>query len=244
MKISPLRAALNEELSMNLGAKYNWMSVIDVVVHNRSNLSRSGLGEDVVTDVSGDLMLDIRSGKLSRSINHAHNSSKTEDELIDGLRRIVMKAAFFRASDAMKKKYRRGAMQFSQMKSDDDDDDFDVADVESDIQASEDVDYGQLLIDEFELMAVKAEWNHSGRLAKRYRKIKEIIPDRFDGMTMKDLMKKHGINSKGTFQHMINDIITVFSRVAEKLGDKKLVEGVERFQPRKKGFVNGVKVVS
>jgi hypothetical protein len=223
-----LKDALNAEFARVLGASHDWMSVIAGVVGRRASefaRTKNGLLEDVVTDVSGDIIIQATQGRLHAAVIRAKEASSTNDELVNNLRHVIMRAAYFRASDAMKWKYRTRT-QFSQIGEENGFGDTVEArpEPESDLDLS---NYTDLLVQELEVMAAAAEWQSKHRLAARYRRAKEMVPDRIDGMAMGGLMEKYDIRSKGTMQLHLNDIGQALARVAGRLGDPTLVRGTK-----------------
>lgn len=226
--MTELEAALNKELSAVLGASHNWLGVIAGVAGRRASefaRTRNGLFEDVVADVTGDIIVQARTGNLLLAVIRAKTKSETDEQLVDNLRHVVMKAAYFRTSDAMKGRY-RSVTQFSQID--------DELDFRGEIQAPDDFNedsdsdlsyYTDELEKELELMAVTAIYQHKNKLAKRYRRAKEMVPDRVGGMPMGKLMLKFDIHSKGTMQLHLDDIGKALARVAERLGDPTLIRG-------------------
>jgi hypothetical protein len=234
-----LEAALNEELAKVLGAKHNWMGVIAGVAGRRASefsWTKNGLLEDVVADVTGDIILQAKEGKLAGAVIRAKEASHTDAELVENLRHVVMKAAFYRVSDAMKWRYRSGT-QFSQINvSNSNSIHGDFADtVEARPETDTDLTYyTDLLVEELEVMATAAEWKHNRtgnpsypKQAKRLRKSKEMVPDRVEGMALKDLMEKYSVGSKGGMQQHLDDIGQALARVAGRLGDPTLVRGTK-----------------
>jgi len=228
-----LEAALNEELAKVLGAKHNWMGVIAGVAGRRASefaRTKNGLLEDVVTDVTGDIILQAKEGKLAGAVIRAKEASHTDEELVENLRHVVMKAAFYRVSDAMKWRYRSGT-QFSQISAEND---FSET-VEARPETETDLTYyTDLLVNELEVMATAADWKHNRtgnpsypKQAKRLRKSKEMVPDRVEGMALKDLMEKYSVGSKGGMQQHLDDIGQALARVAGRLGDPTLVRGTK-----------------
>jgi hypothetical protein len=228
-----LEAALNEELANVLGARHNWMGVIAGVAGRRASefaRTKNGLLEDVVTDVTGDIILQAKEGKLAGAVIRAKEASHTEAELVENLRHVVMKAAFYRVSDAMKWRYRSGT-QFSQISAETDFSETVEARPETDTDLTY---YTDLLVEELEVMATAADWKHNRtgnpsypKQAKRLRKSKEMVPDRVEGMALKDLMEKYSVGSKGGMQQHLDDIGQALARVAGRLGDPTLVRGTK-----------------
>jgi len=237
-----LEAALNEELAKVLGARHNWMGVIAGVAGSRARTSTApgefarskyGLLEEVVTDVTSDIILQAKEGAFAGAVIRAKEASKTDAELVENLRHVVMKAAFYRVSDAMRFRYGGGVTQFSQIG---EENGFaETVQARPDTDADADLsEYKDLLVKELEVMATAADWqwDHTGNpshlgLAKRLRKSKEMVSDRVDGMVMKDLKAKYG-GSKVLIQDHIDDIRKSLSRVAKRLGDETLIAGVAR----------------
>jgi len=221
-----LEAALNEELSNVLGARHNWMGVIAGVAGRRASefsRTRNGLLEDVVADVTGDIIIQAKDGKLAAAVIRAKEASNTDDELVENLRHVVMKAAFYRVSDAMKWRY-RSATQFSQISEE--------SDFAETVQARPEIEsdlshYTELLVNELEVMATAADWKHKYKLAARYRRSKEMVPDRIEGMAFKGLMEKYSVGSKGSMQLHLDDIGQALARVAGRLGDPTLLRGTK-----------------
>jgi len=229
-----LEAALNEELAKVLGARHNWMGVIAGVASSRASefaRTKNGLLEEVVTDVTSDIILQAKEGAFAGAVIRAKEASKTDAELVENLRHVVMKAAFYRVSDAMRFRYGGGVTQFSQKENGFAETVQARPDTDADADLSE---YKDLLVKELEVMATAADWqwDHTGNpshlgLAKRLRKSKEMVSDRVDGMVMKDLKAKYG-GSKVLIQDHIDDIRKSLSRVAKRLGDETLIAGVAR----------------
>jgi hypothetical protein len=240
-----LEAALNEELVKVLGARHNWMGVIAGVAVSRASefaRTKNGLLEDVIADVTGDIILAAKEGSFAGAVIRAKEASHTDAELVDNLRPVVIKAAFYRVSDAMRFRYRSGT-QFSQIGGTDGFAETVEArpDTDSDSDLSE---YTELLMNELEVMATTADWQYAKvgnpshfELAKRLRKSKEMVSDRVNGMVFKDLKAKYG-GSNQRMQDHIDDIRKSLSRVAKRLGDTTLIAGVAR------GSKWGSKVVS
>jgi len=230
--MNDLEVALNNELTNVLGAKYNWLGVIAGTVGRRASsfaAHKNGLLEDVVTDVTGDINIQARDGTLSKAVIRAKEASKTEAELVDNLRIVVMKAAYFRASDAMKWRY-RSLTQFSQVAGETRYDNFSEliparSEAESEFGTP---DYVKLLIDELELMALAEEWGGKGQFkhnAKRLRFAKEIVRDRVGGMSIRPLCKKYGLKRGSTAAAILHDIEQALVRVARKSKDSTLIRG-------------------
>lgn len=233
-----LEAALNEELAKVLGARHNWMGVIAGVAGRRASefaRTKNGLLEDVVTDVTGDIILQAKEGNLAGAVIRAKEASHTDAELVENLRHVVMKATFYRVSDAMKWRYRTST-QFSQISAER----FkDLTDFSETVEARPETDsdlsyYTDLLMNELEVMATAADWKHHRtgnpsypKQAKRLRKSKEMVPDRVEGMAFKALMEKYGVGSKGGMQQHLDDIGQALARVAGRLGDPTLVRGTK-----------------
>lgn len=239
-----LEAALNEELVKVLGARHNWMGLIFRVVAGRSSefaRTNNGLLEDVVTDVTGDIILQAKKGAFAGAVIRAKEASHTDAELVDKLQHVVVKAAFYRVSDAMKWRY-GGGIQFSQIGEENGFDEtvcqrhVDLQQLKANPDTDDDLsEYKDLLVNELEVMATAADWHfdHTGNpgfqgQAKRLRKSKEMVSDRVDGFAMKDLMEKYGVGSKAGMQDHLADIRQSLSRVANRLGDRTLIAGVAR----------------
>lgn len=229
-----LKDALNEELSNVLGANHNWMNVITVAVGKRaSKLFRNGLMDDVVADVSGDIIIHAKDGKLLEAVIRAKESSANEEELVQKLTATIVSAASYRTRDAMKGKYNRTmrASQFSQM-GDGEGDFAETVEARPESSGLELDEYTDLLVKELELMASIEEWNVQGKGRRnslsRLRLSKEVVVDRVQGMKLRDLMSKYGVTSKDTMNSIFMDINTAFARVAKKLNDPVLLRALEK----------------
>lgn len=226
-----MKNALNKELSKVLGVDHDWMGVITKAVNNRYRwLSKNAWIDDVVTDVSGDIIIEAQSGGLLNAVIRAKQSSKNDAELLKNITSTVQSATMYRARDAMKLRYDRNlkASQFSQMG-----DEVNFSDtIEATPDSSLDLDdYIKLLVDELELMATASEWMGKNRMATRLRLTKEIVVDRVYGMKLKELMTKYGISSKATMSSILDDINTAFGRVAQKANEPILLQALDN--PRK-----------
>ena len=228
---------LNEELSKVLGANHNWMEVITRAVNSKaSRFSNNGIIDDVITDVSGDIILQAKDGKLSIAVIRAKQSSTTEDELLLKLKAMLSSAAMFRTRDAMKSTYNRPlrASQFSQM-GDDEGDFAETVEATPESSGIELDDYINLLVNQLELMASIEEWKVGQRGGRnsvaRLRLSKEVVVDRVNGMKLKALMSKYGITTKATMNAILEDINTAFAAVAKKLNDPVLLRALT--MPRK-----------
>lgn len=222
-----MKSALNAELSSVFGADYDWLQVITSVVNRRVN---SGLVDDVLTDVTGDIILEgkDKTGALATSIIRIKDGSKSEAELLQNLQRTVRAVAYYRTSMVVRHRYQHNAIQFSQFDTDSKGQFSDTIQSRFESEELESEKYAKLLMDELELMATAEEWKNrpnSAALAKRYRLAKEMVPDRIAGKTLKYLMPTYGITSKSQFHVVLNDIQTALSRVAKRIGNVRLMQG-------------------
>ena len=231
MKEIGMKELLNAELSNVLGAKHDWMGLITGVASRRANLLvRSGMIDDVVTDVSSDIIVDARDGTLSEYIVNVKTASKTEAEFVENLRHVMMKVVFYRVSDIMRKRS-RASQPFSQINNNEDGD-FAQTIVDQHTEADDDgnLDFEQLIIDELELMAIGSEWRGHYRRAAKLRRVKLIVHDRIAGMTLRALMKKHKIGSIPTIHSMIQDIGPAIANVGKRLDNNLLIRGTAKYQ--------------
>lgn len=225
-----LKDALNIELSKVLGVEHDWMDVISKTVQWQAmKLSNSGLLDDVVTDVSGDIIIQAKTGKLSIAVIRAKEQATNDTELLRNLVGTVKSATRFRTRDAMKLRYDRTVKgsQFSQIEQNGEAGDFaEYVEARPESSGLELDEYTDLLVNELEVMATAAEWQSNNKLAKRLRLTKLVVVDRVQGMKLKDLMTKHGVRGKATMQAIINDINIAFGNVARELNDPVLLEGL------------------
>lgn len=224
-----LEDALNEELSKVLGVNHNWMGVITKSIVTRYRwLSGNGLIDDVIADVSGDIIIQAKDGRLSLAVIRAKELSTNDADLLKNLISTVFSATMYRTRDAMKLTYDRAlkASQFSQM-GDGEGDFAEVVEARPESSGLELDEYTDLLVEELELMAAVSEWNNHNKMAKRLRLTKLIVVDRVQGMKLKELMEKYKISSKATMQAILDDINTAFGTVAKKVNDPVLLQALD-----------------
>jgi hypothetical protein len=234
--MNSIENALNQEFANVLGTNHDWMKIIAGTVSRRANKfaqTQNALLEDVITDVSGDILIQAKSGGLAEAIIQAKNNSKDNDELVENLRHVVMKAAFYRASNVMRgehEKYQK-VIRFSQMNNED-------ADYSQTIQAptlendeenqNQYQDYVDLIVDELELMAQAHQRKNKNRLAKRFRLAQEVARNRAKGMNINQLMTIHNVPSKSTMQAILDDIAHALANVAKQSNNNTLLYGVKK----------------
>ena len=208
--------SLNEELIAVLGAEFDWTQYIaSIAAHRASRFTKSAIMDDIVTDVTGDILIQAKDGALAVAIAKAHEAD-TPAEVLHNVKGVVMQATKFRVSDAVRWTYRQRATQFSQIEKE--------GNRIAEIPAHEETDLGQyktLLAKELELMAQAAEW----KLARRLRLAATIVPDRVDGWTLQELQEKYGVKSSSTMQAILDDIGQALARVAGRLQDPTLLRG-------------------
>lgn len=233
--MNEIKDALNHEFTNVLGTNHDWMGIIAGIVGKRANKfaqAQNALLDDVITDVSGDILIQAKNGGLTNAIIQAKSSSKTNEELVNNLRHVVMKAAWYRASNVMRKdheKYHK-VIRFSQMNADQDADYAQtiVAPTIQNESESEYQDYVQMLQNELELMAIAHEQQNHNRLAKRCRLAKKVVVDRANGLKINELMDIHNVPSKATMQAILDDIKLALERVAELSNNDTLLYGVHK----------------
>lgn len=213
--------SLNEELTAVLGAEFNWAQYIaSIAAHRASRFTKSAIMEDIVTDVTGDILIQAKDGTLAVAIAKAKEGASTDAELLHNVKGVVMQATKFRVSDAVRWTYRQRATQFSQIEAD--------GNRIAEIPAHEEADleqYKSLLANELELMAQAAEWKKQTKLARRLRLAATIVPDRVDGWTLPELQEKYGVKSSSTMNAILDDIGQALARVAGRLQDPTLLRG-------------------
>jgi len=224
--------SLNDELTAVLGADFNWTKYIANIAASRaSRFTKSAIMEDIVTDVTGDILIQAKDGALAVAIAKAKEGAKTDDELLNNVKGVVMQATKFRVSDAVRWTYRQRAIQFSQLdpggtRKGDSGQTFDgnslavAAKDETDLES-----YKSLLVNELGLMAQAAEWKRQTKLARRLRLAATIVPDRIDGFTLAELQEKYGVKSSATVQAILDDIGQALARIAGRLQDPTLLRG-------------------
>lgn len=213
--------SLNEELTAVLGAEFDWAQYIASIAARRaSKFTKSAIMEDIVTDVTGDILIQAKDGTLAVAIAKAKEGSNTPDELLHNVKGVVMQAAKFRVSDAVRWTYRQKAVQFSQIEVDGQREWHVDKAQESNLE-----EYKSLLVKELGLMAQAAEWKRQTKLARRLRLAATIVSDRVDGFTLDELQEKYGVKSSSTMQAILDDIGQALARVAGRLQDPTLLRG-------------------
>lgn len=220
---------LDRKLNEVLGASFNWMQYISSIAVNQArNFSKSGLIDDIVTDVVSDIVVqaEAKEGGLALALIRAKEASADDESLLRNVKGVVMQAAKFRVSDARRKWQRfLKTPQFSQLDSDGESGINAVVDEHRD--ASEYESYKPLLVNELQLMAQAAEWKRQTKLARRLRLAAEVVPFRLDGETMGELMERFEVKSTATMQAILDDIGQALARVAARTGNPVLMAGTE-----------------
>jgi len=209
---------MNDELVKVLGADFDWASFIKTAAMKRASGYHQAILDDIVADVTADIILAVKDGKLAVAISKARDASKDETELLKNLKGVVWQAAKYRVGDAVKWKYRKRAIQFSNIEG------------EFSIQArsdnSNEVDeYKPLLVNELNFMASTAARHGKDKLAKRLRLAAQVVPDRIDGLVLGQLMERHGVVSSSRMQAILDDIGQALAHVAGRLNDPTLLHG-------------------
>lgn len=223
--------SINDELVEVLGADFNWAQYIASIAANRaSRFTKSAIMEDIVTDVTGDIIIEAKDGTLAVAIAKAKEGATTDAELLHNVKGVVMQATKFRVSDAVRWKYRQTVVQFSQIERVDtlagrNREKQRIGSVPAREESSPE-SYKPLLVNELGLMAQAAEWKHQTKLVRRLRLAAAIVPDRVDGWTLEDLMEKYGVKSSSTMNAILDDIGIALARVAARLQDPTLLRGV------------------
>lgn len=217
--MNTIEIELNKELSKVLGADSNWLRLIESAASKRMRI-QGGAFDDIVTNVSGDIIIKAKNGKFAEAIIRAKEASGNEEELVSNLSRVIKKATYFRVSDILRNNEKNPVNQ-----------DLEVAEYVVNKSRSTESDnlqfeeYKELILNELEVMATSFEWRNNSVRAKRLRLAKEVVLDRFNGYAMGDLMKKYNVASKATMQAILDDIRRAVSCIAIRLNDEVLIKG-------------------
>jgi len=236
---------LNEELVAVLGAEFDWAQYIaSIAAHRASKFTKSAIMDDIVTDVTGDILIAAKDGTLAVAIAKA-KEAETPAEVLHNVKGVVMQATKFRVSDAVRWTYRTKAVQFSQIEhwsGSDVDRGRRIASVQAkprrraldrgrriaSVQANDESDleqYKSLIVNELGLMAQAADRKKQTKLARRLRLAATVVSDRVDGFTLTELQEKYKVKSSSTMQAILDDIGQALARVAGRLQDPTLLRG-------------------
>jgi hypothetical protein len=222
--MNTIEIELNKELSKVLGADSNWLRLIERAAIKRMKI-QGGAFDDVVANVSGDIILKAKDGKLAEAVIRAKDSSENEEELVSNLSHVVKKAAYFRVSDIMKNNEKTPSSR-------------DLEEAEYVVKKNRSTEsenlqleeYKELILNELEVMATSFEWRNNSVRAKRLRLAKKVVLDRLDGYALGDLMKRHNVSSKATMQAILDDIGQAVARIAIRLDDEVLIKGTSKIK--------------
>lgn len=219
---------MNDELVKVLGVEFHWTKYIAAIAANRASAyTKNALMEDIVADVTADIIMSAKDGRLAVALSKAKEASADETELVKNLKKVVMKAAWYRVSDAVRYRYKQRSIQFSQIGTEESG----PLDVAARFEGEEiGQEYGVLLAKELELMAQAAEWKKQTKLARRYRLAATVVPGKLEGLTMPELMERHEVKSSSTMQAIFDDIGQALARVAGRLQDATLLRGTAGVQ--------------
>lgn len=222
---------LNAELVRIFGIEFEWLNYIKNIVNSRAaSVRKKGLINDLVTDVIGDIFIDATTDE--NGLHKAIIKAKSSDDHLNSMQAVVMQAVKYRVLDGLSWRYGNNKKtknakdsQFSQLEefASGDSASFDVAEKVSYDQ--DDQEYLDLLSHELNLMIRAAEWQGDTVLRKRYQRALAVLPDRLEGMSVAELMEKHGIGSTATMTKTLADIGKALAIVAQKTQSPKLLLG-------------------
>lgn len=125
--------------------------IASIAAHRASKFTKSGIMDDIVTDVTGDILIAAKDGTLAVALAKA-KEAETPAEVLHNVKGVVMQATKFRVSDAVRWTYRTKAVQFSQIKQGD----RRIASVQANDESALE-QYKSLIVNELGLMAQAAE---------------------------------------------------------------------------------------
>jgi hypothetical protein len=205
---------LNGELVNVLGVVYDWDKYIARILAGTTarGFTKNALMEDIVVDVTGDIIMEAKDGGLAAAIAKAHEASKTDAERLRNVQGVVMQATKFRGSNAVRYRYRSKMPNMAE-----------GVDVAARPETETLDDYEGLIIKELEKMAANAE----PRLARRYLLSAKMVPAKLAGAGFGELKAAFGVKGKATMAAHIDDIQQAFVRVAARQGDETLLGAAE-----------------
>ena len=227
-------SAMNDLLVATMGgAAQDYEGIIASMVVSRMGLVRnSAKFEEVVADVTSDLVVSSQTGGFATSIAKAKENSSTPEELVKNMKSVFMSGVWYRIQTAIRNKKKRIAT-FSDLEDSIPQDNrknesvFEVLTIDKKRgnEQHEYLSYGDMIVEELEVMAVAAEWINKNRLARRYRLAKEMVPGRLSGKSMLELKDEFSVKSRATMQDIFHDMQRAMSSVAKKTQNDILLRG-------------------
>lgn len=201
-----LAQASDPEFCTLLGMKFGWTGyIISFLIRKKGMNTRSALFEDMVTDVVTNLILSLRQGKLREKIESCKALAKDEKELGDKIRPVFTTAIDlrFRGLQRNVTRHFRREHQFPE-----------------DFEASSRAEGGVTDVDDLKKMIT--EELQSRRLTPKVKNVAlMILPDRFEGMGLREICEKHGISRGQVANDALNEIKscgeTVLARLREEV---------------------------
>lgn len=229
-------SSTNDLLTATMGgAAQDYEGIIANMVSRHMGLNRqSAKFDDVVTDITSDLVIAAQEGGLQLAIAKAKANSSDDETLAKNMKSVFMTGVWYRIQTAIRNKKRK-TITFSEIeaiaKSDSAKESdkllFDVlaVDKKRGNEEHEYRSYGQMIMDELETMALASEWGNKTRLAKRYRLAKQMVPGKLAGKTMTELRDEFAVKSLATMQAIFDDMAKATAWVASKTQNEILLFG-------------------
>lgn len=227
-------SAMNDLLVATMGgAVQDYEGIIASMVVSRMGLVRnSAKFEEVVADVTSDLVISSQTGGFATSIAKAKENSTTPEELVKNMKSVFMSGVWYRIQTAIRNKKKR-ITTFSDLEDSVPQDNrknesvFEVLTIDKKRgnEHHEYLSYGDMIVEELEVMATAAEWINKNRLARRYRLAKEMVPGRLAGKSMLELKDEFSVKSRATMQDIFHDMQRAMSSVAKKTQNDILLRG-------------------
>lgn len=198
------------ELSRRLGVDLDWSQFVADILLQRGERSDNGLFEDMVTDiVTGILMALDGENALSEKVAWCKATSHDEASLLNKLKPVMSSAVHYRFRDFRdRSEYNIGRGQMPE------DSTFEPVSYDWPVGSELDAEALQSMI-EAELSERHAK--ATGMQRTVLEKAKVMLPDRIEGMGLREICEKHGWGRGKMTSLALNEVFSAVESVIHRL---------------------------
>lgn len=198
------------ELSRRLGVELDWSKFVSDILLQRQERSDNGLFEDMVTDIVTDLILALDGeNALSEKVAWCKATSHDEASLLNKLKPVMSSAVHLRFRDFRRRdSYNIGRGQMPE------DTTFEPVSYDWPVGSEMDAEALQSMI-EAELSERHAK--ATGMQRTVLEKAKEMLPDRIEGLGLREICRKHGWGRGKIASMALNEVFSAVESVVHRL---------------------------
>jgi hypothetical protein len=204
--MSALAVGTDELLSQHLGVDFNWTKFIGDVLRSQGMRGNGAAFEDMVTDVVTNILMAFdRGGKLKDKADW-YRQTCTPDTLLAKQKSMIKGAVIWRFRDFKDRPAARMSMQLP--------DKFEVRSATEWVGGEMDADNLRSMISaelESQRESAAAKWILDCAV--------QILPDRMEGMSIRDICTKHGIGRGRKVSLALSAIYSAVEAVAKRLNE-------------------------